>query len=341
MKPTRPQRATIDDVAGAAGVSKSAVSKVLNDAYGVSPEMRAKVNRAIEELGYRPKAGARAMRGRTYTVGVLLVDVHSPFAPVIVEGIQEELEATPFEVIFAASTGDEQRQRRSVETLIDRQVDGLIMVAPEVSQDWLVKIASQVPTIVIARHGGGPNYDTVVDDDVVGAELVVEHLTALGHRDICHIAPPAGPLKRPQIMAHAARTDGYVTAMRSRGLEPDVVYTAFTEDGGYQGAQTALSRPRRPTAIFAGADVAALGVLRAAHELGLRVPEDLAVVGYDNTRLSNLPQISLTSVDQSGSMTGATSARLLHERISGRTSPVLFSITPTLVARHTSSAPPA
>lgn len=341
MKPTRPQRATIEDVARTAGVSKSAVSKVLNDAYGVSPEMRTKVNQAIEELGYRPKAGARAMRGRTYTVGVLLVDIHSPFAPVIIEGIQEELEATPFEVVLAASTGDEHRQRRSVETLIDRQVDGVIMVAPEVNQDWLVKIASQVPTVVVARHGGGRNYDTVVDDDVVGAELVVEHLTALGHRDICHIAPPAGPLKRPQIMAHAARTDGYVTAMRARGLEPDVVYTAFTEDGGYQGAQTALSRAQRPTAIFAGADVAALGVLRAAHELGLRVPEDVAVVGYDNTSLSGLPQISLTSVDQSGRMTGATSARLLHERILGRTSPVLFSITPTLVPRHTSDALPA
>ncbi|MFF3503320.1 LacI family DNA-binding transcriptional regulator [Streptomyces sp. NPDC003247] len=336
MASTRPRQTTIEDVARRAGVSKSAVSKVLNNAYGVSPEMLEKVNRAIEDLGYRPKAGARAMRGRTYTVGVLLVDIGSPFAPVIVEGIQEELEQTPFEVILAASTNEDQRQRRSVETLIDRQVDGLIMVAPAVGQDWLEKIATQIPTVVIARHGGGRNYDSVVDDDMVGADLVVEHLTALGHRSICHIAPPPGPLKRPQILAHAARTDGYVAAMRSRGLEPDVVYTSFTEDGGYQGAQTALRRAERPTAIFAGADVAALGVLRAAHELGLRVPEDLALVGYDNTRLGALPQIGLTSVDQSGRMTGATSARLLHERISGRTNPVLFSITPTLVPRSTS-----
>jgi LacI family transcriptional regulator len=118
-----------------------------------------------------------------------------------------------------------------------------------------------------------------------------------------------------------------------------VITTSYTEDGGYQGALEALRLKAPPTAIFAGADIAAMGVLRAAHELGLRVPEDLTVTGYDNTDAAAWPMVSLTTVDQSGRLTGAVSARMLLERIDGRTSPVTFSVSPSLIVRSTSAAP--
>jgi LacI family transcriptional regulator len=192
---------------------------------------------------------------------------------------------------------------------------------------------------VVARHGGGVGFDTVVDDDYAGARLMVEHLTGLGHRRILHTSQPSGGLRRPHVLSHTARLDGYVEAMRSRGLEPDVIETAYTEAGGYEATVEALSRTHQPTAVFAGADIAALGVLRAAEERGLRVPEELTVVGYDNIYASTIKRVSLTTIDQSGELTGATATKLLLQRLEGRTEPVHHVISPQLVIRDTSAAP--
>lgn len=322
-------------------MSVSAVSKVLRDAYGVSPEMREKVNAAIEFLNYRPQSGARAMRGRSFTIGVLLTDIRSPFAPMIIEGIVGEFENSPFQVIMGAGGAAPELQQRSVEAMVDHQVDGLIMITPSMPSAWLDKLAENLPVVVIARHGRGKHYDTVVDEDAVGAALMVEHLVELGHREIVHISHPIGSLRRPSVLAHTARADGYAEAMAQHGLEADVITTSYTEEGGYQGAMKALRRTRPPTAIFAGADVAALGVLRAAHECGFRVPEDLTVTGYDNIDVSAIPQISLTTMDQSGQLSGSMSAKMLRERLDGRTAPTTYSITPRLIARRTSTSPRA
>ena len=337
--PTAPRRATIEDVARVAGVSKSAVSKVVRQSGGVSAAMRERVTAAIDALGYRPNAGARSLRGRSYTIGVVLIDLSSPFQPEIADGISAELESTPYQEVLVAAGTDPDRQRRSVEALIDRQVDGLILVAPWVGSSWLEELASKVPTVVVARHGQAQHFDSVVDDDYEGARLMVDHLVDLGHERILHTGQAGGELDRPQVLSHTARLDGYEAAMRARGLEPDVISTSYSEAGGYEAAMEALSRRVRPTAIFAGADVAALGVLRAAEELGIRVPDDLSISGYDNTFISGIGRISLTTVDQSGHRTGATSARLLLERIDGRTQPVNYVIGPTLVPRATTAPP--
>ncbi|GAA0301420.1 LacI family DNA-binding transcriptional regulator [Streptomyces turgidiscabies] len=335
------RRVTIQDVAKAAQVSVSAVSKVLRDAYGVSPEMRTKVNAAIEELGYRPQAGARAMRGSSYTVGVMLVALSHPFQPEIVEGVTDELDPTPYQEILVTGGLDTERQQRSVEALMDRGVDGLVVISPAMSTSWLERLGESLPTVVVARHGGAAGYDTVVDDDQGGARLMVDHLVGLGHRRILHTTHPMGGLERPHVLAHTARLDGFVAAMKRHGLKPDVIETSFTEEGGHQAALEALSRPTPPTAIFAGADIAALGVLRAAEEHGLRVPEDLTVTGYDNVNASSIGRVSLTTVDQSGHLTGQMSARLLLERLEGRTRPVHYVVAPRLLPRGTSAAPVA
>jgi LacI family transcriptional regulator len=333
------RRATINDVAREAGVSVSAVSKVLRDAYGISPEMRARVNAAIEGLGYRPNAGARAMRGRSYTIGVMVNDLSSPFQPEVVEGITDTLEPTRYQEILIAAGGSPERNQRSIEALIDRQVDGLILLAPTVNASWLEQLGRRVPTVVIARHGPAVSYDSVVDDDALGANLMVDHLVGLGHTQIVHTSQPAAGLRRPSVLPQTARADGYKEAMRRHGLEADVIVTAYSETGGYVAALRALNRPTPPTAIFAGADIAALGVLRATEELGLRVPQDVTVTGYDNIYISTVGRISMTTVDQSGPLTGSMAASLLLERINGRKKPVHSIVAPRLVVRGTSAPP--
>ncbi|MEU1003856.1 LacI family DNA-binding transcriptional regulator [Streptomyces tibetensis] len=342
--PASPRRVTIVDVARHAQVSTTAVSKVLRNAYGASPEMRAKVRRAIDELGYRPLAAARGMRGRTYTIGVMLPDIRNPFFPEILDGITGCLEDTDYQVLLGPGCNGEKEELRVTEAMIDRGMDGLVLVAPVSSRDRLDHVASVLPTVVVGRHGHSPVYDTVVADDVAGAALVVEHLAGLGHRRIAHVEHHETDPTRTAEMPNAQRADGYRRAMRSLGLdaEIDVVSTTYTQQGGYLGAKELLARALRPTAVFAGADIVAMGVLEAVGEAGLSVPGDLSVVGYDNTTFAALGPISLTSVDQAGREIGRNAARLLLERIADRGKPsVQVKLSPTLVERRTTARPGA
>ncbi|MEU9191169.1 LacI family DNA-binding transcriptional regulator [Streptomyces sp. NPDC048484] len=341
--PAPPRRVTIVDVARHAQVSTTAVSKVLRNAYGASPQMQAKVRRAIDELGYRPLAAARGLRGQTYTIGVMLPDIRNPFFPEILDGITGCLEETDYQVLMGPGCNGEKAEARVTEAMIDRGMDGLVLVAPVSSRAHLEHVASVVPTVVVGRHGHSPAYDSVTDDDVAGATLVVGHLAALGHRRIAHIEHHETDPTRIAEMPNAQRADGYRRAMRNLGLdeEIDVVSTSYTQQGGYEGMKGLLTRPHRPTAVFAGADFAAMGVLEALTEAGLSVPGDISVAGYDNTTFAALGPISLTSVDQAGREIGANAARLLLERIADRGKPsVQVKLSPALVPRRTTAPPP-
>jgi LacI family transcriptional regulator len=339
-----PRRTTIVDVARHAEVSTTAVSKVLRNAYGTSPAMREKVRRAIAELGYRPRAAARGMRGQTYTIGVMLPDIRNPFFPEIVDGITGELRATEYHVLLGPGGCDNERaEAEVVDAMIDRGMDGMILVAPVSSRAHLDHIATTVPTVVIGRHGHSAKYDTVTDDDIAGAALVVDHLADLGHRRIAHIDHLETDPDRLEEMPNAIRAEGYRQAMRARGLadEIDIVSTAYTQEGGYLGARQLLARPSLPTAVFAGADIAAMGVLHAFAEAGLSVPGDISVAGYDNTTFAALGLVSLTSVDQAGRQIGGNAARLLLDRIAGRDAPsARIKFSPTLIVRGTTAPPP-
>ncbi|MFF6952283.1 LacI family DNA-binding transcriptional regulator [Streptomyces iakyrus] len=346
MEPPAPsRRVTIVDVARHAQVSTTAVSKVLRNAYGASPEMRAKVRRAIDELGYRPLAAARGLRGRTYTIGVMLPDIRNPFFPEIVDGITGRLADTDYQVFLGpGGCNDEKAEARVTEAMIDRGMDGIVLIAPVSSRARLEHIATAVPTVVVGRHGHSSVYDTVTDDDVAGASMLVGHLTGLGHRRIAHIEHHETDPTRSEEMPNAQRADGYRRAMRAHGLagEIDVVSTSYTQEGGYEGARQLLARPHRPTAVFAGADIVAMGVLEAFAEAGVSVPDDISVAGYDNTTFASFGPISLTSVDQAGHEIGANAARLLVERIADRLKPpVQIKLSPTLVPRRTTAPPPA
>jgi LacI family transcriptional regulator len=339
MEPTR--RVTIVDVARHAKVSTTAVSKVLRNAYGASPAMRAKVRQAIAELGYRPNAAARGLRGQTYTLGVMLPDIRNPFFPDILDGLNEALRDTDYHVLLGPSCAGEEAEAQIIDAMTDRGMDGMILIAPLSPRDRLEHLATTVPTVVIGRHGHSPHYDTVTDDDTTGAALVVNHLADLGHRHIAHIEHHETNPTRLTEMPNAVRADGYRQAMHARGLEVDIVSTSYTQEGGYEGARQLLARPHRPTAIFAGADIVAMGVLTALTTAGLSVPDDISVAGYDNTTFAALGPISLTSVDQAGHQIGTNAARLLLERITNRTRPTAqIKLSPTLVTRRTTAPPP-
>ncbi|BEL06670.1 LacI family DNA-binding transcriptional regulator [Actinoplanes sichuanensis] len=341
-QPATVRRVTIVDVARHAGVSTTAVSKVLRNAYGTSSQMRSRVNAAVDELGYRPSAAARALRGRTWTLGVMLPDVRNPFFADILDGVAEHLDGTEYQLFMTSGCDDVTSEARVTEAMIDRSMDGLILIAPVSRPAHLERVGRTVPTVVIGRHSRSTGFDTVNDDDFAGAGLMVAHLAGLGHRRIAHIEHRETDPVRLAEMPNALRADGYRHAMLSHGLGEhiDIVSTGYTRDGGYHGARILLDRPVPPTAIFAGADVVALGVLDALTEAGLSVPGDISVSGYDDITLAGFRPISLTTVDQGGHRIGTTAIRLLLDRITDPGRPAArVKLAPTPVVRATTGPP--
>ncbi|MEZ3179504.1 LacI family transcriptional regulator [Streptomyces pimonensis] len=342
--PRQNRRVTITDVARHAGVSTAAVSKVLRNAYGVSPAMREKVTAVISELGYRPHAAARGMRGRTYTIGVLLDNVRNAFFADILDGVQDELRTSEYTVLIGAAGFGPEEQARTIRSMVDRQMDGLILIAPGTPRGEILTTAASTPTVVIGHHDAADSHDSVVDADDVGAGLVVDHLVSLGHRDIALVSAHGTKANRWKRTPEIVLSDGYLEAMERHGLTDHarVHHAAYSDDGGFKAGMTLLTADRPPTAVMTGADVAALGIYRAAHELGLRIPDDLSLVGYNNTALAALAPVQLTSVDQAGHTMGSAAARMLIERVEGRRDRAMqTTMTPRLVERGSTTAPRA
>jgi DNA-binding LacI/PurR family transcriptional regulator len=328
-------RVTIRDVAGDAGVSVAAVSKVLRDAYGVSEALRAKVRASIDRLGYRPHAAARGMRGQTYTLGFIIPDLHNPFFADILAGVNTALERSQYQLLLGVCESDPTLESALMEAMIDRRMDGLILIGSRIADTHLAEIATRIPTTIIAIHPKGEtNYDTVNNDDRLGATLVVQHLVEAGYKHIAYLSQQISINEKAMVTMQ--REDGYRTTMKEAGLSKNiqVAYAGQTPREAQTVARHMLEQRNRPDAIFCWTDFIALEVLSVAHDLGLKVPGDLAIVGYDNTSYCDLAQNSLTSIDQSGQVLGLQAARLLIERIGGREKSEHYVVTPRLVARR-------
>lgn len=322
------------DVAQAAGVSKAAVSKVIRNAYGVSPEMRRKVELAIETLGYRPSVAARSMRGASFTIGFEIPQLGNDFFTQVMQGAADELAGSGYQLIIAPAMG-EVKGAPVLDALVDRQVDGFVAISPEVEPEWLERLGKTIPIVLLGRHDKSTNYDTVTNDDAAGARLVMDHLIELGHRDIAHLTIHAYPQAAENLVPHEIRRRVYAESMSRKGLDARVTYSGPLEPDAYQAAFRLLSEPNRPTAVFAANDTLAIGALRARTELGLTA-EELSIVGYDNIDLAAHPIVSLTTVDQFGRESGAKAIRLLLDRIQGRTEARHEMITPELRVRASS-----
>ncbi len=328
---------TILDVARRARVSKSLVSMVIRGEEGVSAKSREAVLRAIEELHYRPNVIARSLvQRRTRILGVMISDLRNPFFGEVVSGIQIRAEELEYRVLF--NTGDRvpNLEEAAIESLLELRADGLILAAPRVADEFIERTGRAVPVVVLNRDTSSTRTDFVTNDNIAGAGLAVEHCASLGHTRIAHIDGGSGA-------GAGVRREGYLQAMRRLGLEQHIltVEGAFTENGGYVAAHTLLKHSPLPTAIFAANDICAIGAMRALEEAGLRTPADVSVVGYDNTSLAALRQVSLTSVHQFGADIGRLGVECLFERMEGkRSEPRHEVVAPTLVVRSTTGPPP-
>ncbi|MEV7081754.1 LacI family DNA-binding transcriptional regulator [Streptomyces sp. NPDC093516] len=328
---------TIRDVAERAGVSKSLVSLALRGSAQVRPEKRDAVLRAARELGYRPNAAARSLsERRTRTVGVLLNDLRNPWFVDLLDGLNSLLHAHGLRMLLADARLNRRTGQDPADPLLDLRVDGLVVVGTLPDPAALGAVAERMPVVLAgAREPVPPGVDQVAGDDERGARLVTEHLIGLGHRRIAHLAGfgAVGELRRRSFEA----------TMRAHGLADGAVVEAgdMTEEGGYRATVRLLGRPDRPTAVFAVNDITCVGALSAAGELGLRVPRDLSLAGYDDTSLSRLRHLWLTTVDNAGHDVGRRAARFLLDRLErpggeGR----LHLAAPALQVRGTTGPPP-
>jgi DNA-binding LacI/PurR family transcriptional regulator len=332
----QPGKPTITDVARRAGVSKSLVSLVMRGADHVSPERRQAVNKAAAELGYRPNAMARSLvQRRTHLVGVMVSDLHNPFFADVVAGIQEQAARTGYKVLVNSGNRAAAREADAMETLLQLRADGIILGSPVLDDEVIVRASREVPIVLVGREARGPDVDSVTNDDRAGAEVAVEHCVSLGHRRIAHIDGGHGA-------GAPDRRRGYEAAMKRLGLaeQVSVVSGTYTEEGGHTGCLVLLAQRPRPTAIFAANDLAAIGALNAIEESGLRVPDDVSLVGYDNTSLAALRHISLTTIHQPRLEMGQLALSTLLERVDqDREEPRRVILSPSLVVRA-STAPP-
>ena len=326
----------MEDVARLAGVSRALVSLVIRESPKVSERSRRDVLAAAERLGYRPNLLARNLASRrTMTLGVLLNDLHNPFFADIADGILEEADETDYRVLFSTGRRRPADEAQAVEAFLELRVDGIILVSPHIPASQIEAAAETVPLAVVCRDLRSHVVDTVSNDERVGADLAVEHLVSLGHEQIVHIDGGRGAGGPP-------RRAGYRRAMRRQGLaeQARVVHGDFTERSGSRAVSELLRDGHLPTAIFAANDLSAVGALDRLDEAGLRVPEDVSLIGYDNTGLAAMHHTSLTTIDQPRTAMGRLAVVTLLERIgSARTKVVNHAVLPSLVVRS-STAPP-
>ncbi|MEP6779808.1 MAG: LacI family DNA-binding transcriptional regulator [Gemmatimonadaceae bacterium] len=327
-------RPTIIDVAVAAGVSKSLVSLVLRGASNVSDEKRRLVLAAAAELAYRPNGVARSLvQRRSNLIGILLADLHNPFFADVIDGVQETAGANGYNTIISVVDHRVLAERRALDTLLELRVDGLILASPMLAVNAITAVSKEVPVVLVARRARMGTVDSVSNDETTGASLVVQYLADLGHQRIAHIDGGGGA-------AAAERRKGYERAMQRRGLDAYMhnVAGTYTDHGGRQGVAALFAHATPLTAIFVANELAALGALSALSELGLRVPDDVSVVGYDSAALAAVNQIHLTTVDQPRADMGRAAVTLLLDRFGGRrVTARQVLMPPKLVARGTTA----
>lgn len=323
---------TMVDVAERAGVSRALVSLVMRNAPNVSEHRRAAVLKAADELGYRPNVLARNLAShRTLTFGVIVNDLHNPFFAETIDGIDIEAKANGYRMLLASGRRSADGERSAIETLLDFRVDGIIMTGPRVPEGDIVSASKTVPTVLVGRTIDSDKIDTVNNDEMLGAQLAVSHLLELGHTNIAHIDGGDGA-------GASGRRRGYERAIAEAGFAANTLVAPgdFTDRGGYAGASELLDAPVRPTAVFAANDQTAAGALDRFEDAGLRVPDDISIVGYDNTALAAMHHMSMTTINQPREEMGRIAFSLLLQRLNDeRTQAVHHVVTPSLIVRRT------
>lgn len=333
---------TIADVARRAGVSKMTVSRVINDSGYISQETRERVEQAISELGYIPNALARSLRFKqTRTIALILTDITNPFFTTLARGVEDVASEQGFSVIFCNTDESEKEEAEYINVLLQKQVDGLLLVPTSSTEDAIAPIREQgLPFVLLDRYVPGTRLDSVRGDSIHGAYALMQHLLDLGHRRIAVLSGPA------EVTTSVDRVEGVRRAAHDAGLELDlsqVYYGPFSLEGGYAMATQALAAEPRPTAIYAMNNFIAMSALRVAREIGLRVPEDLSVVTFDDLPAAFVAEPFLTVAEQPAYEMGQQATALLLDRLSskGPTEPMEIILPTRLIVRKSSGPVPA
>ena len=283
------KRVTLEDVAAAAGVSRALVSIVIRDAPGASAATRERVMRAAADLGYRPDVRARLLaRSQSKLIGTVF-GMAGTFHFDVLDGLYTAAEARGYELILSALT-QSRGEARAVQSLQDFRLDALVMIGPDIEKPML---AGKVPLVAVGWHVDDPAVDSVRTSDAKGMALAVDHLVERGHRRIVHVDGGEGTIS-------TSRREEFLRAMDAHGLRADarVLTGGLTRLEGYTAARTMLDDPRLPTAVIGFNDEVALSVLESFLHAGHRVPQDVSVIGWDNSLASKLPHVRLTTVSQ-------------------------------------------
>ncbi|MCD8329134.1 MAG: LacI family transcriptional regulator [Lachnospiraceae bacterium] len=325
---------TIKDVAKAANVSYSTVSRALSNSPEISEETRARVLKVCKEMNYTTNTVARAMVVKsTKLLGVIHPGVNNPIMSELAYHIDRHARARGYNIILCNSSRDPEQERELFELLIGRQVDGIILIpSGSDSYESLSQYLSKVPSVFLGENLRENPESYVSVDNTRGAYLGVEYLYKLGHRKIVYFG------RRKGSNTHQLRAEGYETACRDLGLEPRFYNNPFSASSikyGYQLARQFFTQERDYTAIFAASDTNALGIMQAADECGIRIPEDISLLGFDNIQYSELPRIHLTTIEQPKKMLASVAVESILDQVendfSGYTHHIL---NPTLVERE-------
>ncbi|MFN8485363.1 MAG: LacI family DNA-binding transcriptional regulator [Anaerolineae bacterium] len=332
--------ATIRDVAKRAGVSPITVSRVINNFDYVSEENRRRVHEAIAEMGYVPNTVARSLRSkRTNTLALVLTDVANPFFTTVARGVEDTASKAGYTVILCNTDESEAEQQKYLDVLIQKQVDGVLLV-PATSSPESVRFIQKhkTPLVILDRRIGGTDADIVRGDSEGGAYALVKLLLELGHRHIAMLSGPRG------VSTAEDRVVGYRRALAEAGIRAEskrISYGAFSRVSGYEMARRAMAVLPQPTAIFAGHNFMGIGTMQALREIEMRVPEDVAVVCFDDLPLDFLTVPFFTMAAQPAYEMGKKATELLLARLAdeGPHEPQEIVLPSEIVIRRSSGDP--
>lgn len=322
------KRATIKDVAALVGVSSATVSRALDDRSEISRETKERVRAACTKLAYVPNIAAKGLTGqRTHTLGVIVPDISNPYFSGMATAIENTAAENGYRVMLSNSLRDEALELKAIENFLSRQVDGLIISATTLqSYSKHKEMIGSLPCIYLGvNHDEDCSY--VMTDNDAGAYAATRYLIGLGHRDIRFVGG------RPLSLTRKLRLQGFCRAMEEEGLQGESL-AAQDRQWSLEESLALLSGPL-PDAIFAFSDVTAMKLMEAAEQRGIRVPEDLSILGYDNIAFSALPRIHLTSVSQQKFCQGKRAVERLVEQIAGAREQTADLLQPELMVRST------
>ncbi len=312
-------RATIRDVAEAAGVSINTVSRVINHHPDASSAARTNVERVVARLGYTPNRVARSLVSRrSRTIGMVVSDCTNPNTAQQIRAVQHVLDAAGYAMMIFDTQEDLERQTRALGILDDHMVDGIILQASEFSETRLRSLTLHAPVVLLNRTVAGLECDAVLNDNVEGARAATAHLIANGHRRIACLAA------NRQISTVADRLRGYRHALQAANIAYDpqlVIHTAVGVQPAQAAASALLALDTPPTAVFAYNDLVAVGVMAAAKDAGLHIPDQLAVIGFDNIEYARHLHVPMSTIGQQTQAMGEAAARRLLDRIQGDATP--------------------